>query len=340
MTSTAIAMAGLPACHHLLTHNILMSKRIAPPPSNTREIRQHIDLHIVTMPNIIMPSHTTELQQQILHDVHQLKVERDTWQALALEYKEAFKGQTKRLHELQDVCIATQAELENERAERHRLQTLSMSTHDYHPSAIDGAEDVPSAFGTAVVFSRSMIRNKGGSSDEHLNPIFQRVQLCVDRSNYGMALAELERLLQGPLSPKARAEGLLMKSRILKAAGPDELLDALAACSEAQELCNRLSDLESFLPKIQYQQGILYYQLRMLQQARDAFSAVSDDTTLSATANEYRSSCEDEIRIQRAANRRSGFDENRGFEQGLLMKLDEKLDVSGIYTITISQNTH
>jgi hypothetical protein len=308
--------------------------------ANNRESQQHIDLHIATMPNIVMPSHTTELQHQILYNVHQLKSERDTWQTIALKYKEEFKTQTRRLQELQDICIATQTELENERAERHRLQTLSMSTYGHPPSAIDGAEDVPPAFGTAVVFSRSMIHNKRRSSDEHLNPIFQRVQSCVDKSNYGTALAELERLLQGPLSPRARAEGLLMKSRILKAAGPDELLDALAACSEAQELCNRLSDLESFLPKIQYQRGILYYQLRMLQQARDAFSAVSDDNTLSATADEYRSSCEEEIRIQRTVNRRSGFDENRGFEQGLLMKLDEKLDVSCIYTITISQHTH
>jgi hypothetical protein len=283
--------------------NILITKRISSPPSNIRESRQHIDLHIVMMSNMIMANHTTELQHKILHDVHQLKVERDTWQALAIEYKEAFKGQTKRLHELQDICIATQAELENERAERHRLQTLSMSIHNHHPSAIDGAEDAPPAFGKAAIFSRNIIRENGRSSHEPLNPLFQRVQSCVDKTNYGTALAELDRLLRGPLSPKARAEGLLMKSRILKAAGPDELLDALAACSEAQELCGRLSDLESFLPRIQYQRGILYYQLRMLQEARDAFSAVSDETSLSATANEYRSSCEEEMRIQRASSR-------------------------------------
>jgi hypothetical protein len=320
--------------------NILITKRISSPPSNIRESRQHIDLHIVMMSNMIKANHTTELQHKILHGVHQLKVERDTWQALAIEYKEAFKGQTKRLHELQDICIATQAELENERAERHRLQTLSMSIHNRHPSAIDGAEDAPPAFGKAAIFSRNIIRENGRSSHEPLNPLFQRVQSCVDKTNYGTALAELDRLLRGPLSPKARAEGLLMKSRILKAAGPDELLDALAACSEAQELCGRLSDLESFLPRIQYQRGILYYQLRMLQEARDAFSAVSDDTSLSATANEYRSSCEEEMRIQRASNRRSGFDENRGFEQGLLTKLDEKLDVSDVHSIIDLQHTH
>lgn len=311
------------------------------PTTNNRDGQRHIDLHIVTMPAIIMPDLTTELQQT-LQDVHQLKVERDTWQAVALKYREAFEAQTSRLQELQNVCVATQAELENERAEQHRLRTLSDAKRGYHPNAVDGAEDVrsTSAYGTALVIARDMNGESNRTSDKCMNPLFHRVQLCMDQRNYGTALAELERLLRSPLSPKARADGLLLKSRILKAAGPEELFDALAACSEALELCDRISELESFVPKIQYQRGTLYYQLRMLQQARDAFSAVSDDCLLSATANEYLSSCEEEIRLQRAANRRSGFDENRTFEQGLLMQLDEKLDVSGIHTITVFRHTH
>lgn len=57
--------------------------------------------------------------------VHELKIERDTWQAVALQYKSAFDTQTDRLQELQDICFAAHAELENKRAQSHRLRTVS-----------------------------------------------------------------------------------------------------------------------------------------------------------------------------------------------------------------------
>jgi hypothetical protein len=256
--------------------------------------------------------------------VHQLKVERDTWQAVALEYKKAFNSQTSRLQELQDVCFATQAELENERVQQRRLHTPTDRRQRSRPNTMDGAEESKGLhiFGTAAVLQqRSM-------TDACTNPLFHRVQQCINQHNYGTATVEIERLLQGPLSPKARAEGLLLKSNVLQAAGPDELYEALAVCSEALELCNRLSDLESFLPRVQYQRGVLYYQLHMLHQTRDAFGAVINENLLPMTANQYRSSCDKEIRLQRAANRRSGFDENRSFDEGLLVQLDEKLDAS------------
>jgi hypothetical protein len=256
--------------------------------------------------------------------VHQLKVERDTWQAVALEYKKAFNSQTSRLQELQDVCFATQAELENERAQQRRLHTPTDRRQRSRSNTMDGAEESKGLhiFGTAAVLQQR------STTDVCTNPLFHRVQQCISQHNYGTATVEIERLLQGPLSPKARAEGLLLKSNVLQAAGPDELYDALAACSEALELCNRLSDLESFLPRVQYQRGVLYYQLHMLHQARDAFGAVINENLLPMTANQYRNSCDKEIRLQRAANRRSGFDENRSFDEGLLVQLDEKLDAS------------
>ncbi|KAF1919524.1 hypothetical protein BDU57DRAFT_443578 [Ampelomyces quisqualis] len=268
------------------------------------------------MPAITLHDYASEIHAS----VRQLKIERDTWQAVASKYKSAFDSQTSRLHELQDVCFAAQAELENERAQRRRLQTASERTTCLN--VMDGAEKSKPAqnFGMATVFPQRQ------TSDMCTNPLFHGVQRCIDERNYGTAIVELERLLRGPLSPKARAEGLLLKSSVLRAAGPEELLDALAACSEALELCDRLSDLETFLPRVQYQRGVLFYQLRMLHQARDAFSAVNNDDFLSATANEYRSSCDEEIRLHNASNRRSGFDENRFFDEGLLVQLDEKLD--------------
>ncbi|KAH3956570.1 hypothetical protein HBI56_237590 [Parastagonospora nodorum] len=264
----------------------------------------------------------SDLTAQIQGPVQTLKIDRDTWKAVALKYKAAFEAQTSRFKELQDLCFATQAELQNERVERRQLQELSEQRELNRMSTIDGADE-PRAYGTATVFRGGHQRQ---ASRESSNPLYSRVQHCIDQRNYGSALAEIERLLQGPLSAKARAEGLLLKSNVLRAAGPDEVYGALAACSEALELCDRISDLESFLPRIQHQRGVLYYQLRMLQQARDAFSAVSSDDPLFATAREYRSSCDEEIRLQRNANRRSAFDENRTFDEGMVMQLDEKLD--------------
>lgn len=257
--------------------------------------------------------------------VQRLKADRDTWEAIALRYKDAFEAQTKRLSELQGICFATQAELENERCERHRKRTASSPT-SHKPSGIDGNEDQRSScsFGSAIIFPRAEPVRSRRISDDCNNALFYRVHECIDQRNYGSALVEVERLLRGPLSSKARAEGLLLKSSILKASGPEEFYNALAACSEALELCTRLSDLESFLPKIQYQRGILYYKLRMLHHARDAFTCVSDDDSLSAAADNHRRSCDDEIELDRAANRRSAFDEHRTFSEGLIANLDEK----------------
>jgi hypothetical protein len=300
------------------------------PPSPTSSDWHHIPprlhLHIAKMPDIA----TLDFAAEISEAVRQLKVERDTWQAVALQYKAAFEAQTSRLQEFRDVCFAAQAELENERAQHRQLHALSdVGQYDYL-NTMDGAEDVkdPRTFGTATVFPRDGGSRPRRVSEDCNNPLYHRVQEYIEQSEFGTAKVEVERLLRGPLSPKARAEGLLLKSTILRAAGPDQLYDALASCSEALELCDRLSDLESFLPKVQYQRGLLYYQLRMLHQARDAFSTIGDDDVLYATANKYRHSCDDEIRRQRSANRRSGFEESRVFSEDLVVCMDEKLDVS------------
>lgn len=258
--------------------------------------------------------------------VHELKVDRDTWQAVALQYKGAFESQTARLRALQDICFATQAELENERAQ-HRLLRMGLNgvPHDHLLTFDDHAQTMnDETFGSADVHSPNRInRNwKLDSSGESSNPIFERVEQVASHLNYGTALGELDRLLRGPLSPKARTEGLLLKSRILQATGPDLLYDALAACSEALELCGRISELQVLLPKIQYQRGLYYYQLRMLQQAREAFRAVSEDNLLFERADEYCQSCDNEIEML-PFDRRSAFDESRSVTGDLLAELDD-----------------
>lgn len=274
------------------------------------------------MKAVVAMEHSAELVKA----VHQLKIDRDTWQAVALQYKAAFETQTARLQELQNICFATQAELENERAQYRRLHPgLDGAPHDRPPTVDSTDNSIDShCFGTAMVLSPKRIERgwKFRPSSDEGNPVFQRVQHFAFQRNYGTALVEVERSLRGPLSPKARAEGLLLKSKILQATGPDSLYDALAACSEALELCDRLSELQFLLPKIQYQRGLCYYQLRMLHQARDAFRAVSEDNRLFERANDHRQSCDDELELLHLPNRRSAFDESRVATDGFLAQLD------------------
>lgn len=312
-----------------LTYLRLIS--FAPPHYRTRVIAfpsaPRTTIHNARIPFIQPSCAEMEITHDVIHAVHYLKVDRDTWKAVALQYRAAFKEQTARLRDLQDICFATQAELENERAQSRRLylgldgvpcdgnqpsNQSEESTTDEHP------------FGSAVVYppSRIDLTWKLEPSGGCFNPIFKRVEQLVLQQDYSTAMVETERLLRGPLSPKARAEGLLMKSSILQATGPDSLYEALASCSEALELCKRISELKGLLPKIQYQRGVFYYQLHMLQQARDAFGAASEDNILFEKANAHRQSCEDEIELLSFSNRRSAFDERRSATDSILANMD------------------
>ena len=265
---------------------------------------------------------------EIEQKVHTLRVERDTWRAIALQYKAAFEAQNDRLMQLQDICFAAQAELENERAQQQRLHTLSDQELRSDMGGIDGAAELKQehSFGTASIqISRKQRRaRQRKSSEDSINPLFDNVQHYVDQHNYSSALVEIDRLLRGPLSSKARAEGLLLKSSVLQAADPSELYDALAACSEALEFCDRLSELETLLPRVQYQRGILYYELRMLDKAREIFSTLSNHDVFSVKAAEYCKICDNGLRVTK---RRSGFDEHRTINEDLLTELVGKTDV-------------
>ncbi|KAH9881795.1 hypothetical protein J1614_000966 [Plenodomus biglobosus] len=264
----------------------------------------YIDSRITTTPT------TMGFVAEIERAIHHLKVDRDTWEALALKYKAAFEAQTQRLQELQDVCFATQAELENERAQ-HRLPHAALDEIEKQRlEALDGNKipQCASCYGTAVIYSP----RKRRSSDGRANPLFDVVHHCLHQHKYNTALAEVGRLLHGPLSPKTRTEGLLLKSDILRAIGPNELYDALAACSEALELCDRLSGLEAFLPSIHYQRGLLYYDLHLHRPTLGATGGVSDIHL------EYG----ERVARTRSTTRRSGFDENRTINEELLAKIE------------------
>ncbi|KAJ4301774.1 hypothetical protein N0V90_003868 [Kalmusia sp. IMI 367209] len=256
--------------------------------------------------------------------IRALKEERDTWRAVAESYQAAFLTQTAHLRELQDICVATQAELENERTTNRRSQAksdvsqASLCSGGKHTT--DGTDDKleDTACGTATIYE---------SNHDELswrpNFCFARIEHFANQRDYGTALKEIDHLLRGSLTPQARIEGLLLKSNIMRKS--DWLYDALAACSEALELCNRLEELQAYLPKIQYQRGICYYQLQMTGQARDAFSEVcADDNLLYAKASELRDFCEDQLQ-----DRRSGFEAHRTVTEGLLAQLhDSRAEVS------------
>lgn len=239
-----------------------------------------------------------------------LKQERDTWRAVAESYQKAFEDQAVRLQEVQAICWATQMELENERAANHRSQKSSeASLRGGSQRAEDGTNDKldDTSVGTAAMYESSH-----AEVIWRPNSCFRRVEHFTTQRDYGTALKEVDQLLRGPLTPHARVEGLLLKSTIMRKS--EWLFDALAACSEALELCNRLEQLHAYLPRIQYQRGTCYYQLQMLNQAREAFNAVCmNEGLLHAEASEMRDYCIDQLQ-----GRRSGFEAHRTVTEGLL----------------------
>ncbi|KAF1972110.1 hypothetical protein BU23DRAFT_644877 [Bimuria novae-zelandiae CBS 107.79] len=257
--------------------------------------------------------------EDIVATIRTLKKERDTWRAVAEAYQQAFEDQTARLQELQNICIATQAELENERTDNanHRRQKSEVSQASLRSGdgrTTDGTDDTleNSSFGTATIY-------ESNHADVTWRPnfCFRHVENFASQREYASALKEIDHLLRGPLTPQARVEGLLLKSTVMRKL--EWLYDALAACSEAVELCHRLDELRAYLPKIQYQRGICYYQLRMTREARDAFNEVcADDDLLYAKASAMRDSCDDEL-----LGRRLGFEAHRTVTEGLLAQLHE-----------------
>lgn len=278
--------------------------------THTKHCRMPIDSHIPT-PHTPVPTPTTmDFVTDIERAIHGLKVDRDTWAALALQYKAAFEAQTRRLQELHGVCFATQAELENERAQQRLPHAAIDEAEKDDLESLDGNKSPghESSYGTAVIYSPQKLQ----LSNDCANPLFDVVQHCVRQRNYNTALAEVERLLRGPLSPKARTEGLLLKSDILRPMGPNELYNALAACSEALELCDRVSGLEAFLSRIHHQRGLLYYDLHMYRSTLGATSAAS------SISPDYGQGAE----RTRSTTRRSGFDEDRTINEELLAKIE------------------
>ncbi|KAF2268742.1 hypothetical protein CC78DRAFT_351289 [Lojkania enalia] len=271
-------------------------------------------LHIATMfpESSSYLTGTEPVIETCMEPVRELKQERDAWKAIALQYKEAFEAQNRQLREFQDICFATQAELENERT-INRFQSLgSGGFREVHTSGLGEVEVQSENNGTNIEqdSSAGMI-----ILDWTPTPMagtdFQDFERLISRRDVRAALTAIDNRLRGSLSSGARIDGLLLKSAILRECGTDWLFDALAQCSEALELCDRTSGLEDFLPKIQYYKGVCYYRLRMMLQARASFSAVGSNNPFCRKALEYLEACECELETENIEKRRSAFDEQR-----------------------------
>ncbi|PSN62267.1 hypothetical protein BS50DRAFT_141619 [Corynespora cassiicola Philippines] len=227
----------------------------------------------------------------IINTVRQLKEERDTWKAVADMYKHALEAQTARLCELQSICFATQAELENEKTAANTRRD-PQSNVDCQPGS-----------GSHANVSPKRTDPFANSPNPCHDASFKRVESFASSHDYGTALVEVNRLLRGPLTDEARVDGLLLKSNLHRATGPGGLLEALAACTKALELCDQLSHLASFLPRIHYQRRSLY-RLHMLME-------YCDDDYDDDDANDPLYSSKEDLDAVNGVHRRLGFDERR-----------------------------
>ncbi|KAF2799882.1 hypothetical protein K505DRAFT_44413 [Melanomma pulvis-pyrius CBS 109.77] len=244
--------------------------------------------------------------------VQGLKQDRDNFKAIAGQYKRALLELVDRFKELEDICVATQAELANEQTVNRRLRDQIELGHNDGPrpeNDTDGLHGEPK-HGLALVMEYAQL-----DIDGLFIPLacanFRRVEQFAVQGDFNPAIIELNRLLRGPLSADARVEGLLLKSIILRAFDPDSLSDALAACNEAMELCDRHPTVKCFLSKIQYYRGICLYRLKMVSHALGAFAAVGRGEIFYDSAMEYRKSCEEEQVLTDGTMGRYGFEEQR-----------------------------
>ncbi|KAF2020174.1 hypothetical protein BU24DRAFT_134906 [Aaosphaeria arxii CBS 175.79] len=249
----------------------------------------------------------------IVRIVQGLKDERDEWETKAQFYKAAFEMQNKQLREALDICVATQAELQNERLIHER--NCSAVNRNISHNAIDSTivhSNIESSIKSSIEDDFDFDWESASSS----NSTFDDVKNLVYNEGYAAGLRALDRILPGPLSHESRVEGLLLKSAMLRVSGGTQwLYDALAQCSEALELCSRISDLAIYLPKIQYQRGVCLYQLGMFSQAHEAFQAIDAQSELHEQAVQYCKSC-DESERSHARKRRSAFEEHRNYAEG------------------------
>lgn len=218
-----------------------------------------------------------ELEESTIMDLLvELTVERDTFKRMAAMYQQGYEETKIQLQQFQDLCFATQAELENERLLHPRPSGVKQAI------MVDNAEfkwllDTDWA---STAFTR-----------EHLG----QVEKLVSRREHAKAVKEIDRQLRGFLSPEARLEGILLHSAILRySSDENNLLAALLKCKEAQDLCNGHPTLHSFRPKANFYKGVCLYRLKTYPDARIAFASITAADFFGDKAKEYMERCREE----------------------------------------------
>lgn len=273
--------------------------------------------------------------------IQPLKDDRDAWKATAEAYKSAFEEQTTRLREAISLCISTRIELEEARARcppaRRRATFEGNPTpgtaHIHAPQLSQASAGTRSSHTLLGEVQLPVEQPEWDWQSNHTTKAhFGHVEQLANRDDFTKAREEIDRILPGRLSNEARVEGLLLKSAICRASGPDWVLEALAQCSEALALCENLRELEFLRPKILFQRGLCLLRLRELEQAREAFRGVGDGDgggdRMVERARALGRTCEELLGLEEGegegARRRSAFEEQRAVAEGFLSSLKEK----------------
>ncbi|KAF2741696.1 hypothetical protein M011DRAFT_482333 [Sporormia fimetaria CBS 119925] len=306
----------------------LINPSLSPPSTSPPRTPLAPDIHsycsLACEAAAIMDYACKELLDDIARQLQPLREERDLWRTRAEAYKAAFEEQTHRLREAIEIVIAAKIELEHLRSLRHSQRPFLHSSSP-RPVHIRNVSECSRSSNT-LVSDASFDHCKAPiewQSNALTQSHFGRVEQLVACDDLAKARDEIDRILPARLPNDARVEGLLLKSVICRASGPDWSLEALAQCSEALSLCQKLSELHRLLPKVQYHRGLCLLRLRELEQARDAFAAVGPCDPLHAQATKHRTSCDDELEFARLPKSRYAFDEHRTVTEGFLYSLKD-----------------
>lgn len=308
-------MACLPSSSRAAYIAEVQPKRITPVLHSTPNTQHISQSHISTMPGVTSSPFNLVAQtcsDDIEGTVQGLKQDRDNCKAIAGQYKRALLELADRFKELEDICVATQAELAHEQTINRRLQDKIELSQKDGPRPENGTDDLQNEPKCGLALGMEFTQL---DVDGLFIPLacanFRRVEQFASQGDFNPAIIELNRLLRGPLSSDARVEGLLLKSIILRASDPDSLSDALAACNEAMELCDRHPNVKCFMSKIQYYRGICLYRLNMVSHALGAFAAVGQGEIFYDSAMEYHKSGEEEQVVTDGTMGRYGFEKQR-----------------------------
>lgn len=214
---------------------------------------------------------------EIVKTFRRLKRERNTWEKMAQQFKQALEEAFDQRDQFRDLLIATQAELENVKMQ---YRVPSQPTSD--PSTNDQVMWLSTGDWLSTAFTR-----------EHLDD----AEELLAEGEYAKALSSIDDLLHSPISPEVQAEATLLKSVVLRCSRRPS--DALAQCDEVLDMWNRNASLRQFhnlREKANFYKGICLFELQDFTRARIAFTPIDSAEHFATRAKEWRDRCVEEQR--------------------------------------------